>query len=86
MDPRLTGEYMPPPLTRLVRIAGIYRLPSLDWSEAQVSEIFDAISYSKGACVIRMLEAYVGEDSFRKGKQQRRSTLCRNVLKRNRCQ
>jgi len=28
---------------------------------------FDAISYGKGACVLRMLEAYVGEEAFRKG-------------------
>jgi tricorn protease interacting factor F2/3 len=28
---------------------------------------FDAISYGKGACVLRMLESYVGEDAFRKG-------------------
>ena len=28
---------------------------------------FDAISYGKGACVLRMLEAYVGESAFRKG-------------------
>lgn len=33
----------------------------------QVTEIFDAISYSKGACVIRMLEAYLGEEQFRAG-------------------
>ena len=36
-------------------------------SAGQVSEIFDAISYSKGSCVIRMLESYVGEDTFRAG-------------------
>ncbi len=34
---------------------------------AQVTEIFDAISYSKGSCVIRMLEAHLGEEAFRKG-------------------
>ncbi len=33
----------------------------------QIEEIFDAISYSKGGSVLRMLEAYVGEDSFRSG-------------------
>jgi aminopeptidase N len=34
---------------------------------AQVTEIFDAISYSKGSCVIRMLEAHLGEETFRTG-------------------
>ena len=33
----------------------------------QISEIFDAISYSKGASIIRMLEAFLGEDVFRQG-------------------
>lgn len=35
----------------------------------EVEEVFDAISYSKGACVIRMLNAVLGEDDFRKGLQ-----------------
>ena len=34
---------------------------------AEVSQLFDAISYSKGASVIRMLENFLGEESFRKG-------------------
>ncbi len=33
----------------------------------QISEIFDAISYSKGSSVIRMLAAYLGEENFRRG-------------------
>ena len=28
----------------------------------EIDEIFDAISYSKGACVIRMLHDYIGDD------------------------
>lgn len=35
----------------------------------EISEIFDAISYSKGASVIRMLAAYLGEEDFRRGLQ-----------------
>jgi puromycin-sensitive aminopeptidase len=34
---------------------------------AEIREIFDAISYSKGASVNRMLEHYLGEAAFRKG-------------------
>ena len=34
-----------------------------------LGEIFDAVSYSKGACIIKMLENYLGEDVFRKGMQ-----------------
>ena len=34
---------------------------------SEISQIFDAISYSKGASVIRMLVAYLGEDVFRQG-------------------
>lgn len=33
----------------------------------EISEIFDAISYSKGASVLRMLASYIGTDNFRKG-------------------
>ena len=36
----------------------------------QISEIFDGISYSKGASVIRMLAAYLGADTFRSGLQR----------------
>ncbi|XP_037106033.1 puromycin-sensitive aminopeptidase [Syngnathus acus] len=34
---------------------------------SEVDEIFDAISYSKGASVIRMLHSYIGDEDFRKG-------------------
>ena len=36
-------------------------------SPAEIREIFDAISYDKGGCILRMLEHYVGEPNFRKG-------------------
>jgi aminopeptidase N len=34
---------------------------------AQIDEAFDAIAYQKGAAVLRMLESYVGADTFKKG-------------------
>lgn len=34
---------------------------------AEIDEIFDEISYNKGASVIRMLYHYLGDDDFRKG-------------------
>jgi len=33
----------------------------------EINEIFDAISYSKGSAVVKMLVKYIGEDIFRKG-------------------
>ena len=36
-------------------------------SPAEIREIFDAISYDKGGCILRMVEGYVGEAAFRKG-------------------
>ena len=37
---------------------------------AEVEELFDAISYSKGASIIRMLEDYLGPEIFRAGLQR----------------
>lgn len=34
---------------------------------AQISEVFDTISYSKGASVLRMLSSFLTEDLFKKG-------------------
>lgn len=33
----------------------------------EVDEIFDSISYSKGASIIRMLVSFLGNETFRKG-------------------
>ena len=34
---------------------------------AEIGQLFDAISYSKGGSILRMLEQYLGEDAFREG-------------------
>ncbi|MGD1081884.1 MAG: M1 family metallopeptidase, partial [Candidatus Sulfotelmatobacter sp.] len=34
---------------------------------AQIQELFDGIAYGKAAAVLRMLESYLGEDTFRAG-------------------
>ena len=34
---------------------------------AEIRELFDAISYSKGAAILRMLEEFLGEETFRQG-------------------
>lgn len=36
-------------------------------SEEQAADSFDEITYTKGQAFVRMLEAYLGEDAFRKG-------------------
>lgn len=36
----------------------------------EVNQIFDAISYSKGSCVLRMISTYLGEDVFMEGIRQ----------------
>ena len=36
-------------------------------SDADLHSIFDAISYSKGASVLRMIEGFIGDAAFRKG-------------------
>ncbi|KAL5489625.1 hypothetical protein EMCRGX_G018741 [Ephydatia muelleri] len=37
---------------------------------SEVEEIFDAISYCKGASIIRMLHSWIGDDAFRRGMNQ----------------
>jgi puromycin-sensitive aminopeptidase len=37
---------------------------------SEITEIFDEVSYSKGASVIRMLASYIGPKAFQKGLQQ----------------
>uniref|UniRef100_A0A3Q3MWI2 Aminopeptidase n=1 Tax=Mastacembelus armatus TaxID=205130 RepID=A0A3Q3MWI2_9TELE len=37
---------------------------------AEITSVFDAISYSKGASILRMLEDWIGKDSFRDGCQK----------------
>ncbi|KAJ8611907.1 hypothetical protein MRB53_037703 [Persea americana] len=36
----------------------------------EINQIFDAISYSKGSCVLRMISKYLGEDVFLEGIRQ----------------
>lgn len=33
----------------------------------EINQIFDAISYSKGSCVLRMISKYIGEETFLEG-------------------
>jgi aminopeptidase N len=58
------------------RVSGAYFLDSLTTSHpinvkvespVQIREVFDAISYSKGGMVLRMLEHYIGENVFKRG-------------------
>ena len=35
----------------------------------EINQIFDAISYSKGSCVLRMISKYIGEETFLRGIQ-----------------
>lgn len=37
---------------------------------SEINQIFDAISYSKGSCVLRMVSKWLGEDVFMKGIRQ----------------
>ena len=34
---------------------------------AQINGLFDDISYSKGGCIIRMIEHFTGENAFKTG-------------------
>ncbi|NWR24699.1 AMPN Aminopeptidase, partial [Emberiza fucata] len=45
---------------------------------AQISEVFDSISYSKGASVLRMLSSFLSEDIFKEGLQSYLHTFSYN--------
>ncbi|RLV92605.1 hypothetical protein DV515_00013726 [Chloebia gouldiae] len=45
---------------------------------AQISEVFDSISYSKGASVLRMLSSFLSEDVFKQGLQSYLHTFSYN--------
>ncbi|NXQ09309.1 AMPN Aminopeptidase, partial [Vidua macroura] len=45
---------------------------------AQISEVFDSISYSKGASVLRMLSSFLSEEIFKKGLQSYLHTFSYN--------
>ncbi|KAL3958106.1 hypothetical protein ACCO45_008684 [Purpureocillium lilacinum] len=36
----------------------------------EINQIFDAISYSKGSCILRMISTHIGEDTFLEGVRQ----------------
>ena len=36
-------------------------------TKAEIDALFDAISYSKGACIIRMIRTFAGDKAFRLG-------------------
>ena len=36
-------------------------------TKKDIDALFDAISYSKGACIIRMIRAFAGDEAFRSG-------------------
>ena len=48
---------------------------------AEIRELFDAISYSKGGAVLRMLEDWVGADTFRDGLRTYMSAFAYNNAK-----
>ena len=44
-------------------------------SPAQIDQIFDEITYYKGACVIRMLHSYIGDNVIFKFFQERKNLI-----------
>ncbi|WFD34663.1 Aminopeptidase 2 mitochondrial [Malassezia cuniculi] len=52
------------------RASHAIEIPLRDASSESIGQVFDAISYSKGASVLRMLAALVGEETFIEGLRQ----------------
>lgn len=51
----------------LDRLSSSHPITNSVTKATQINEIFDTITYSKGACIIRMLVNYLGEDDFKTG-------------------
>lgn len=49
------------------RASHAIEIPLTDATSESIGQVFDAVSYSKGASVLRMLAALVGEDKFLRG-------------------
>ena len=63
-------EFIEETMAAAMRLDGLASTHPIDVeveSPSQIREIFDAISYNKGSCVLMMLESYVGRDNFRRG-------------------
>lgn len=64
------GEFIEETMGAAMRLDGLDSTHPIDVrvdSPSQIREIFDAISYNKGSCVLVMLEDYVGRTGFRRG-------------------
>ena len=60
----------------------IFAFPQVPIAHAEeVEQVFDAISYCKGACVVKMLNAVVGMDLFKKGLQVGRGAFITVLLR-----
>jgi aminopeptidase N len=78
---KMVDRWKPSFGAQLEQIAGIQGVMDVDalasaravrepvHSNAEAKEAFDGITYDKGAAVLRMLESYVGADTFRRGIQ-----------------
>lgn len=67
---RIWTQFVYTEQARALSLDGLFNTHSIEipvHHPGEISEIFDAVSYSKGASVIRMIEAYIGENNFRKG-------------------
>lgn len=79
---KIVDEWKPAFGARLEQIAGVQGVMDLDAltsaravrepvrSIGEAAEAFDGLTYDKGAAVLRMLEAWLGSDTFRRGVQR----------------
>jgi len=66
----MDGQFLPDDLQRVMVIdSAVTSHPIVQPVDTpdQITSIFDAISYAKGASVLRMLEGFMGDEEFRQG-------------------
>ncbi|XP_066252731.1 aminopeptidase N-like isoform X1 [Euwallacea similis] len=67
---RIMEEFLPSEIERAMSFDGQESSLSISFpvqNSAQIKQAFDDISYAKGACIIRMMNHFLGEETFKHG-------------------
>ncbi|XP_060526874.1 aminopeptidase N-like isoform X2 [Cylas formicarius] len=67
---KITEEFLPSEIEKAMSVDSLESSRPISFNVVngrQIKQAFDDISYAKGACIIRMMNHFLGEDTFRNG-------------------